>query len=147
MELGLNDKVVLITGGARGIGAAAVRAFINENCNVVFVDQDSESGSELAKSSGPNVRFIEAELNTPDSCRQAVEKTVSFFGGIDVLVNNAGFNDGVGLETPPEEFMNSVRTNLLHVYAMTHYSLQLLRKSQGCLVNLGSGKHLCLCCC
>ncbi|MCH2284621.1 MAG: SDR family oxidoreductase, partial [SAR324 cluster bacterium] len=57
---------------------------------------------------------------------------------IDVLVNNAGFNDGKGLETPPEEFMNSVRTNLLHVYAMTHFSLTQLRKSQGCLVNLGS---------
>ena len=66
MELGLNDKVVLITGGARGIGAATVRAFISEKCNVVFVDQDSESGSELVKSSGPNVRFIEAKLNTPD---------------------------------------------------------------------------------
>ena len=63
---------------------------------------------------------------------------MSFFGGIDVLVNNAGFNDGLGLETPPEEFMSSVRTNLLHVYAMTHYSLPKLRKSQGCLVNLGS---------
>ena len=138
MELGLNDKVVLITGGARGIGAAAVRAFLNEYCNVVFVDRDAEYGSELAKSSGPNGRFIEAELNTPESCRQAVEKTVSFFGGIDVLVNNAGFNDGLGLETPPEEFMNSVRINLLHVYAMTHYSLPQLRKSQGCLVNLGS---------
>ena len=138
MELGLNDKVVLITGGARGIGAAAVRAFLNENCNVVFVDRDAESGSELAKSSGPNGRFIEAELNTPESCKQAVEKTVSFFGGIHVLVNNAGFNDGVGLETPPEEFMNSVRNNLLHVYAMTHFSLTQLRKSQGCLVNLGS---------
>ena len=103
MELGLKNKVVLITGGARGIGAAAVRAFLNEKCNVVFIDQDSESGSELAKSSGHNGRFIEAELNTPESCRQAVEKTVSFFGGIDVLVNNAGFNDGRGLETPPEE--------------------------------------------
>ena len=52
-----------------------------------------------------------------------MEKTESFFGGIDVLVNNAGFNDGMGLETPPEKFMNSVRTNLLHVYAMTHFSL------------------------
>ena len=133
MKLGLNDKVVLITGGARGIGAAAVRAFIDEKCNVVFVDRDSESGTELAKSLGHNGRFIVAELNTPESCRQAVEKTVSFFGGIDVLVNNAGFNDGRGLETPPEEFMNSVRTNLLHVYAMTHFSLTQLLKARDVL--------------
>ena len=138
MELGLNDKVVLITGGARGIGAAAVQAFINEKCNVVFVDRDSKSGSELARSLGKRGKFIEAELNTSESCEQAVEKTVSFFGGIDVLVNNAGFNDGLGLDTAPEEFMDSVRTNLLHVYSMTHYSLPQLRKSQGCLVNLGS---------
>ena len=138
MDLGLNDKVVLITGGARGIGAAVVRAFIDEKCNVVFVDRDSESGSELAESLGSKGRFIETELNSPESCRQAVEKTVSFFGGIDVLINNAGFNDGMGLETPPEEFMNSVRTNLLHVYAMTHYSLPQLRKNNGCLVNIGS---------
>ena len=64
--------------------------------------------------------------------------SVSFFGGFFVLVNNAGFNDGLGLDTAPEEFMDSVRTNLLHVYSMTHYSLPQLRKSRGCLVNLGS---------
>ena len=138
MELGLNNKVVLITGGARGIGAATVRAFLNENSNVIFADRDFESGEKLAKSIGPNVKFIEAELNTIESCRKTVEKTVSFFGGIDVLVNNAGFNDGLGLETPPEEFMNSVRTNLLHVYAITHYSIPQLRRSKGCIVNLGS---------
>ena len=138
MELGLNNKVVLITGGARGIGAATVRAFLDENSNVIFADRDLESGEQLAKSIGPNVKFIEAELNTTESCRKTVEKTVSFFGGIDVLVNNAGFNDGLGLETPPEEFMNSVRTNLLHVYAITHYSLPQLRRSKGCIVNLGS---------
>ena len=78
MELGLNDKVVLITGGARGIGAATVRAFLDEKSNVVFVDRDSESGSELEKSLGTRGKFIEAELNTPESCKQAVEKTVSF---------------------------------------------------------------------
>ena len=138
MELGLNDKVVLITGGARGIGAATVQACLNEKCNVVFVDRDSKSGSKLARSLGKRGKFIEAELNTSESCEQAVEKTVSFFGGIDVLVNNAGFNDGLGLDTAPDEFMDSVRTNLLHVYSMTHYSLPQLRKSQGCLVNLGS---------
>ncbi|MBG56441.1 MAG: short-chain dehydrogenase [Deltaproteobacteria bacterium] len=138
MKLGLKDKVVLITGGARGIGAATVLAFHSERSNVIFADRDYESGSKLEKSIGPHGKFIEAELNTPESCRETVEKTVSIFGGIDVLVNNAGFNDGLGLETPPEEFMNSVRTNLLHVYAMAHYSLPLLRRSQGCIVNLGS---------
>ncbi|MBS1254943.1 MAG: Dihydroanticapsin 7-dehydrogenase [Deltaproteobacteria bacterium] len=138
MELGLTDKVVLITGGAKGIGAAALKEFLAEGCLVAFVDRDKTSGQALAKSSDSRVRFIEADLTSPEACKKSVEQTVSCFGGIDVLVNNAGFNDGLGLETPPEEFMISVQTNLLHVYAMTHYSLPHLRKRPGCLVNLGS---------
>jgi len=67
-----------------------------------------------------------------------VEQTVSLFGGLDVLVNNAGFNDGLGLETSPEDFMTSVQNNLLHVYAMTHYALPQIRKGAGCILNLGS---------
>ncbi|HIE79217.1 MAG TPA: SDR family oxidoreductase, partial [Nitrospinaceae bacterium] len=55
-----------------------------------------------------------------------------------VLVNNAGFNDGLGLETSPEDFMTSVKNNLLHVYAMTHYALPQIRKGPGCILNLGS---------
>jgi NAD(P)-dependent dehydrogenase (short-subunit alcohol dehydrogenase family) len=67
-----------------------------------------------------------------------VEQTVSLFGGLDVLVNNAGFNDGLGLDTPPKKFMVSVQNNLLHVYAMTHYALPQIRKGPGCILNLGS---------
>jgi len=67
-----------------------------------------------------------------------MEQTVSLFGGLDVLVNNAGFNDGLGLETSPEDFMTSVQNNLLHVYAMTHYALPQIRKGAGCILNLGS---------
>jgi L-fucose dehydrogenase len=138
MDLGLTDKVVLVTGGAKGIGAATVRAFLQEDCRIAFVDRDAETGTALARSLDSRVRFIEADLTDSESCKQAVEQTVSLFGGIDVLINNAGFNDGLGLETAPEDFMTSVRANLLHVYAMTHYALPQLRKGPGCLVNLGS---------
>ena len=92
----------------------------------------------MAKSSGSKARFVEADLTNLKSCKQAVEQTVSWFGGLDVLVNNAGFNDGLGLETSPEDFMTSVQNNLLHVYAMTHYSLPQLRKGPGSILNLGS---------
>ena len=105
---------------------------------MVVVDRDAETGSSLAKSSGSKVRFIEADLTDLEFCKQAVEQTILMFGGLDVLVNNAGFNDGLGLETPPEEFMISVQNNLLHVYAMTHYALPQLRKGPGCILNLGS---------
>ena len=138
MDLGLRDKIVLVTGGAKGIGAATVKAFLAEDCKVVVVDRDAEAGSSLAKSSSSKVSFIEADLTDLESCKQAVEQTILMFGGLDVLVNNAGFNDGLGLETPPEEFMISVQNNLLHVYAMTHYALPQLRKGPGCILNLGS---------
>ena len=138
MDLGLRDKIVLVTGGAKGIGAATVKAFLAEDCKVVIVDRDTEAGPVLAKSSGSKARFVEADLTNLKSCKQAVEQTVSLFGGLDVLVNNAGFNDGLGLETSPEDFMTSVQNNLLHVYAMTHYALPQIRKGPGCILNLGS---------
>ncbi len=138
MDLGLRDKIVLVTGGAKGIGAATVKAFLAEDSKVVLVDRDADEGSALSKSSGSKVSFIEADLTNLKSCKEAVEQTVSLFGGLDVLVNNAGFNDGLGLETSPEDFMTSVQNNLLHVYAMTHFSLPQLRKGPGCILNLGS---------
>ena len=138
MDLGLRDKIVLVTGGAKGIGAATVKAFLVEDCKVVIVDRDTKAGPILAKSSGSKARFVEADLTNLKSCKQAIEQTVSWFGGLDVLVNNAGFNDGLGLETSPEDFMTSVQNNLLHVYAMTHYSLPQLRKGPGSILNLGS---------
>ena len=138
MDLGLRDKIVLVTGGAKGIGAATVKAFLAEDCKVVIVDRDTEAGPVLAKSSGSKASFVEADLTNLKSCKQAVEQTVSWFGGLDVLVNNAGFNDGLGLETSPEDFMTSVQNNLLHVYAMTHYALPQIRKGPGGILNLGS---------
>ena len=138
MDLGLRDKIILVTGGAKGIGAATVKAFSAEDCRVVLVDRDTETGTSLEKFLGSRVSYIEADLTNLEACQKAIEQTVSLFGGLDVLVNNAGFNDGLGLETPPEDFMISVQNNLLHVYAMTHFALPQLRKGPGCLVNLGS---------
>ena len=138
MDLGLRDKIVLVTGGAKGIGAATVEAFLGEDCKVVLVDRDAETGVALAKSLGSRARYLEADLTVSKACKKAIEQTVSLFGGLDVLVNNAGFNDGLGLETPPEDFMLSVQNNLLHVYAMTHYALPQIRKGAGCILNLGS---------
>ena len=138
MDLGLRDKIVLVTGGAKGIGAATVEAFLAEDCKVVLVDRDAETGVALAKSLGSRARYLEADLTVSKACKKTIEQTVSLFGGLDVLVNNAGFNDGLGLETSPEDFMLSVQNNLLHVYAMTHYALPQIRKGPGCILNLGS---------
>ena len=140
MDLELSGKVVLVTGGAKGIGAAMVQAFAVEGGKVAVIDRDQEAGVALGESLGAEVQFIAADLSEGQACRQAVEQTVAAFGGVDVLVNNAGFNDGLGLEASPEQFMSSVRSNLLHVYAMTHHALPYLRTGRA--ASLTSARRL-----
>ena len=72
MDLGLRDKIVLVTGGAKGIGAATVKAFLEEDCRVVLVDRDSETGTTLSKSLGSRVQYIEADLTVSKACKRAI---------------------------------------------------------------------------
>ena len=74
MDLGLRDKIVLVTGGAKGIGAATVEAFLAEDCRVVLVDRDSETGTTLSKSLGSRVRYIEADLTDSEACKKRLSK-------------------------------------------------------------------------
>ncbi|MGC2420803.1 MAG: SDR family oxidoreductase [Candidatus Acidiferrales bacterium] len=142
MDLELKDKVVLITGGAKGIGAAISRAAGQEGAIPVIVDCDAAAGGQLQaalRASGVESGLIVAELTAPESCRLAVERTIQSFGRLDALVNNAGVNDGVGLESgDPEKYLASLQRNLLHYYGMAHYALPHLKKSRGSIVNISS---------
>jgi NAD(P)-dependent dehydrogenase (short-subunit alcohol dehydrogenase family) len=85
------------------------------------------------------MHFILVDLTSPASCREAVENTIQRFGRIDALVNNAGINDKVGLESGnPEDFIRSLERNLLHYYCMAHYALPHLKSSRGPIVNISS---------
>ena len=142
MDLQLKGKVVLVTGGAKGIGAAIVRGCAREGATPVLVDKDGEAGkvlqSELRKS-GASCGAICADLLPVANCAAAVESTLRDFGRLDVLVNNAGINDNAGLEHgSPEKFLRSLELNLLHYYNMAHYALPALKKSQGCIINIAS---------
>lgn len=141
MDLKLKNKVALVTGGARGIGEAIVRQLTDEGARVAIVDRNHEAGEALVsqlQGSGANVCFIPADLTLDDDCQQAVEQTVKTFGQLDVVVNNAGVNDGVSLEQSPAEFMQSLQLNLFHVYAITHYARTALRGSKGVVINISS---------
>jgi len=142
MDLQLKDKVVVITGGAKGIGAAITGAAAGEGAIPVIVDLDTQAGTQLQtelKMSGKVCGRISVDLSTAESCRSAVEQTLSEFGRLDALVNNAGVNDGIGLEHGnPEKFIGSLHRNLLHVYNMAHYALPALKKAQGSIVNIAS---------
>jgi L-fucose dehydrogenase len=142
MDLKLRDKVVLVTGGAKGIGGAIVRVCAQENAIAVAADRDEVAGKQLRselQNQGLVSHFIAVELASPENCREAVERTVKTCGRLDVLVNNAGINDKVGLEHGnPKEFVHSLERNLFHYYNMAHYALPHLKRTTGNIVNISS---------
>jgi L-fucose dehydrogenase len=142
MDLELKDKVVIITGGAKGIGAAIVRTCAAEGAIPMIVDRDGGTGATLLSELQNNRRvcgLIVADLEVPESCAEAVDQVVQQFGRIDALVNNAGRNDKVGLEHgSPGEYVASLRRNLLHYYNMAYYTLPHLKRSRGTIVSIGS---------
>jgi L-fucose dehydrogenase len=142
MDLSLNNKVVIVTGGASGIGAAITRTFAREGAIPVIVDRDSAGAQRIVaelRSPGFSTHAIPADLCVAENCRAAVEQAAEKFGGIHVLVNNAGVNDKIGLETgDPDQFVASLQRNLLHYFNMAHYALPHLKKTRGCIVNVAS---------
>ena len=142
MDLQLKEKVVIITGGAKGIGSAIVRICAEEGAIPVIVDRDADAGQQLReelRSNGAAVGLCTIDLSTPEDCLQAIGETVEAFGRINGLVNNAGRNDKVGLEAgTPAEFATSLNRKLLHYFGVAHYALPHLKKSRGAIINIGS---------
>ena len=138
MDLELKDKVVLVTGGAKGIGEAIVRALAAEGAIAVIVDRDIEAGNRL-HGQIPASELIVAELTSAESCYASIQKALQRFGHLDGLINNAGVNDKIGLEQgSPESYVESLARNLLHYYNMAHYALPHLKKTRGPIVNVSS---------
>jgi L-fucose dehydrogenase len=142
MDLQLKDKVVIITGGAKGIGAAITRTSVREGAIPVIVDRDQQACdkliAELQLDRGRGHQVV-VDLQPVENCAKAVDETIRAFGRIDALINNAGVNDGVGLELgSPDRFVDSLKLNLLHYYNMTHYALPHLKRTRGCVVSISS---------
>jgi NAD(P)-dependent dehydrogenase (short-subunit alcohol dehydrogenase family) len=137
MNLDLKDRVVLVTGGAAGIGEAVVRGFATEGARVWFADRNASRGTDLARAL-PNSVFVEGDLSDTGFCSELVSALLRDAGRLDVLVNNAGVNDGVSLAGAPADFMASLRRNLLHVFALAHHAREALVESRGCIVNVSS---------
>ncbi len=142
MDLQLQNKVIIVTGGARGIGAGIVAVLANEDAIPVIVGRtegDNIKMVEALKGKGKNAFQVVAELTEPAQCEAAIKSIVEKFGRIDGLVNNAGVNDGVGLENGNyESFMSSLHKNLVHYYLMAHHALPWLKQSKGAIVNISS---------
>ncbi len=142
MDLQLKDKVIIVTGGARGIGKGISLVLAKEGAIAVIVSRTEAENlktlTEIENAGGKGFQ-IEANLNEPEACKQAVDAVIKKFGRIDGLVNNAGENDGVGLLSGDyERFMKSLHKNLIHYYLMAHHALPELIKSKGSIVNISS---------
>jgi NAD(P)-dependent dehydrogenase (short-subunit alcohol dehydrogenase family) len=142
MDLQLRDKVMMVTGGAKGIGEAIVRVLAAEGAVPVIVgrneDDNRQAVAEVEKAGGRAFQVV-AELTRPEAAAAAVRATLDRFGRIDGLVNNAGVNDGVSLESGSyEAFMTSLHRNMVHYYLMAHHALPALKASKGAIVNISS---------
>lgn len=142
MELMLKDKVIIVTGGSKGIGNGICTVLSEEGAIPFIVGRNRDTileAVERIKQNGGKAGYALAELTKPEECKRAVRQVVEQFGRIDGLVNNAGVNDGVGLEHGDyERFMESIKRNLAHYYVMAHYALPELKRSKGPIVNIGS---------
>ncbi len=142
MNLNLQEKIILVTGGAKGIGEGISTVLAAEGAIPIIVgrsEADNVATVEKIVQMGGDARHLVAELTEPTECRQAVERALDEFGRIDGLVNNAGVNDGVGLENGSYEgFMASLHRNLVHYYLMAQYALPALKRTKGAIVNIGS---------
>ncbi|WP_341368355.1 SDR family oxidoreductase [Yoonia sp. BS5-3] len=140
MDLGLRNKVVLVSGGASGIGAAICEGLAEEGAIPVILARRAADAGWLAalQEKSPKAMLIQTELTDDAQCAAAVAQAVSLLGGIYGLVNNAGANDKVGLEAGPDAFRRSIGQNLTHYYTLAHLCLPHLRNSRGAIVNISS---------
>lgn len=142
MDLQLRDKIIIVTGGAKGIGEGIVKTLAAEGAIPVIIGRNKTDNEKVIagiEASGQRSFQVEAELSDPDQCESAVKQVMEKYGEIDGLVNNAGVNDGVGLEHGNyDTFVQSLHKNVIHYYLMAHYALPGLKKSKGSIVNISS---------
>lgn len=137
MDLGLNGKVVIVTGGAAGIGGAISERLAAEGAVPVIFARRAPEADWLA-GLGPKAGWVQVELSDDDQCRAAVDEARARFGTVYGLVNNAGVNDGVGIEAGPAAFRASLERNLIHYYTLVHLLADDIKASAGAIVNISS---------
>lgn len=143
MDLGLKEKVVVISGAAGltgSIGETILQNLVKEGAIPAIIDRNDrgvEYVNEIRKK-GIDALFCKTDVTDPNQIQNAVETISKKYGRIDVVINNVGVNDGVGLEASYEEFMNSLKLNMVNFFLIVKHALPLLKKSKGNILNIGS---------
>lgn len=138
--MNFEDKVVIVTGAAVGIGRATAIAFAEKDARVVVTDIDVEKGKQTSSLIGGDAFFIEINVANSESVKNMVKEVTKRFGRIDILVNNAGiYYQGDIIETTEEEWDKVIAVNLKGVYLCSHYVIPvMLRGNGGVVVNVAS---------
>jgi len=141
MDLQLKHKVALITGGASGIGEAITRTLAAEGAVVIIAGRSLDKAQPILdelNDAGYRASFVLVELTVTDQVEDAIADVIARHGQLDILINNAGVNDGVDLSDGVDAFRASLETNLTQAYACAHFALPHLQNSRGNIVNIGS---------
>lgn len=135
----LENKKVIITGGASGIGAAAVRRFHENGARVVIADMNENGGTALANELGSDVFFVRVDLSVPEDIEKMIASALELLGGLDVLVNNAGFGTyGRTHLIEPETWYKVMEVNLNALFHTCRHALPHLMKNGGSIINTAS---------
>jgi len=142
MNLHLQEKVIIVSGGAKGIGEGIATLLAQEGAIPVIIGRDENDNNKFVASlqaNGYKAGQVVAELSDPLQCENAIKQIVANYGRIDGLVNNAGVNDTINLENGNYEgFMSSLHKNVVHYYLLAHHALPYIKIAKGSIVNISS---------
>lgn len=141
MKIDLTGKTVLITGGSRGIGASCVKLFAEANCNVAFTYvKAKERADELVSKFGEKVKAYKVDMESEEEINNCVKQTIRDFGGVDILVHNAGiWNDGTLEKMTLEHWKKLLRINLDSMFLFTKAVVPFMKeKKWGRIINVSS---------
>lgn len=143
MDLGLKDKIVVVTGaaGIKGsIGETIVQALASEGATPVIVDRNDRGFgyAEELQAKGIDSIFIKTDLSDYTQIEAAAKVIEEKYGRVDALINNVGVNDGASLEASMDDFMYSLKLNMVSFFAMTKFCLPMIKKVKGNILNVGS---------
>jgi len=143
MDLKLKNKIVIVTGGAGiigSIGQTIVYALAKEGAIPVILDRNLRGYDYEGYLQEKNIngKFIQTDLSNHNQIEKAIKTVEDVYGRIDIIINNVGVNDGVDLEASVDDFINSLKLNLVSYFAVLKYSLPMLKKSKGNILNIGS---------
>lgn len=141
MNLKLKEKVILVSGGAQGIGQAIVHQLALEGAYPVIIDRNEAASLrtlEVLQAAGGYGIYITSDLQKPESSTEVIQQTLGTFGRIDGLVNNAGTNDMVGLQRAGgyQAFLDSLHRNVIHYYLLAHEAIPHLIQTKGVILNI-----------